>query len=266
MARTAKKLDFTSDFHTSLFLQKNGIYYCRIIHNATQEVIATRSTREKNESAARGVAGSLLSSLPLLEIFKDFQEKKKAKLSDSIPKGSAGQPVYTKLELKAMNVANYFIAFWDKNHSPYIQDRIMMGKPLSGKHLKESARFANDIIGTDAIFKTLPILYIDYTDIEEFFRRINQSYTPFTLKHIRETLSRGISYGSERGICRALILKDLPIPKTDGRERGSLTEEEVGKILAIETIPLWYTVDGKPEVGTRSSGKKGEKRQGIYRR
>jgi integrase len=266
MARLIKRADNTRDYHTSVFLHKNGTYYCRIIHNESLAVIATRSTGEQKEEKARVVAGSLLSTLPLQELYKDYLEKQKEKANKPLQPQVVDNRPYSRIALKEMNVADYFVAFWDKERGPYILDRVTMGKPLSAKHLKESSRIARDIIGRDSILKTIPIRDIDYTDIEEFFRRISKSYTPFTLKHVRETLSKGVTWGSERQICKVTILKDLPIPKTNGRERGILYQDEVDKILALETIPLWYTVEGTPRLTAKALGVKGGTRKGVYLR
>ena len=255
-----------------------------MIHDQTKTIICTYSTHQELEKKARLEATAQFSKLDLEQIYRAFIARQtqvpspKLRAHASKPKnpneaqlshGDSATPsamspqsdlslLYTNEELQAMNVAAYLQAFWDPQRSPYIHDRINMRKPLSGKYIHDNQKHTENYFLTDRIMRTLPISLLQYTNLEDFVRRlIAIRKTPYMIRHILDTLRTALSWGFLHAICDNISFKKLPIPEPEAEiPRGILTDEELNRIIELDAIPLWYAKDGEPHVSIRPTGKK----------
>lgn len=239
MSRPRKKHSLIEDFHVTIYCRSNHIYYYRIVHNESKAVIVERSTGENNLNKASLTAGAAFSQmedeLPIL--YRHYQEK------HSSEKEQSSNSIYTTFELKRMKAGEYFIAFWDEERSPYLYDKKNANKAISKKTIVDNTRYMKEV-DKDPILHTLLLKNLLYEDIETFFRGIRDQKSPYVLLHTRNAMRRAINWGSTRHICKNITFKELQLPTIPDTERGILTEEEVTKVLALETIPLWTSANG----------------------
>ena len=279
-----KKTSFGTFHYTLYRRKKTGVYSFRVIHDQTKTIIATYSTHQDLEKKARLEATAQFNALDLEQIYRTFLAKRvqvpspelrahaskpKKSSKDHSTKEAPWTPVevfpqsdlshlYTVGELQNMTVGAYVQAFWDPQRSPYINDRINMRKPLSGKYVHDNQKNAKNYFRTDRVMRTLPIRILQYTDLEDFVRRlIVIGKTPYMLRHILDTLRPALTWGSLHTICDSISFKKLPIPEPEeDHPRGILNDDEFNRIFDLDAIPIWFTKDGAPHISVRPTGKK----------
>ncbi|MFZ2635623.1 MAG: site-specific integrase [Rectinemataceae bacterium] len=271
----------SEDYYFTLYhRRKSSTWYCRIIHKDSGDIIATKSCSTTREDTARAVAGGILATLQLDQLYRDFQTRKKAREDKVYITTAPKLPLlysYTIPELKTKKAGDYFLAFWDKEKSPYILDKITMGEPLSGKYIYENARYMESIVAKDSTLREIPIKNIMYEDIESFVRRLNKDYKfkphkgYYVIKSVLDALQSALSWGSVRHICDPISFKKLPIPPKPKSTRGLLSDEEVNKILALPYCALWLEKDGTRRIDTKprarlSKGAENKEPQPVYLR
>jgi hypothetical protein len=151
--------------------------------------------------------------------------------------------------LADMNLANFLAWYWS-DEGLYVQDRAKAGRSLAGDYLRVARHYVPTYVQPWPAFAETALRRASFSLIDRFFREVRDagrasspgeplSRTMFDA--LRDALRGPLNWASARGLCKVVDYKSIVLPEKAERERGLLSDEEVGKILAIPTQQLWKT-------------------------
>lgn len=197
------------------------------------EVLATRSTGCTTQDEASAVIIQLLQELDLGEI-----EARKHQAAEE--KREADDRFFS------MTISAFLKWYWS-DEGYYIKDRKAAGEALASRYVSDALRYVEQYIAPWPGFEA-PLSRITFALVDRFFRaardfpRVSDpKKTPSRdmLDNMLNSIRAPINWASARGYCKPVDFSGIMLPKSTDRERDIFTDEEVAKILALPTQPLW---------------------------
>lgn len=212
----------------------------------------TASTKIKLEAHQRAAVILAMEDLEALAL-----QKKARKEADSVGKDEKEKALSQALKPEAwkiseMKVVDALRHFWDPDKSPYLLDLKDAGRPLSSHYTGENRKNVDRYISKYEPFKTIQIREISFASVDDFLRKLrHQGKSRHVINSVINTLRAPCTWLSARGTMQAISFKGITLPAKKSKERGILTNEEIDKILALPTPPIWYTEQNKPRIDTK---------------
>jgi integrase len=243
MRRTSSKNRFTYATFSRAASNGRPIVYVRFIDTETGEIIATRSTgieAEKTPKATeKAIKPKLTAFLTELNLTAIAKARDKARDADQA----------SDERLASMSVYDFVNWFWSED-SYYITERKDAGRPLSREYVETSKSYVRTTIKSFAEFRLNSLRDIHLSIVEAFVRKLRRAgKSRDVIKRNIDAIRTPINWARSRGLVESPFdFKSIVLPERINHERGILTEEEIGKIVALPYAKPWSEKTGEAKV------------------
>jgi len=236
MRRTSTKNHFTYNLYSRAASNGRSIVYVRFIDTETGEIVATRSTGKETEKAAKPRIAQFLAELDLKAIAKAKDRARDADRDDDE-------------RLAALSVYDFVNWFWS-DESYYITERRDAGRPLSKEYVETSRSYIRTTIKGFEQFRLTSLKDIHLSIIEAFIRKLRRAgKSRDVIKRNIDAIRTPLNWAQSRGLVDSPFdFKSIVLPERINHERGILTEDEIGKIVALPYAKPWNEAKGKVRV------------------
>lgn len=239
MAKSFSRTRFSHQLFTRPAKNGEKIYYVRFTDTQTGQVLATKSTGVSSLKETKPIITSFLSELDLDSLAKMKNSQLAARLSDDE-------------RLSNMSVYAFIQWFWSPD-SYYLSERADAGRPLSKSYIDDNHHYVEENVKSFEDFSNSPLKYIRLSHVEAFVRKLRRAgKSHFVIQRNIDALRTPINWAKARSLIEIPFeFKTLVLPKKDSRERGILSDDEIGKIVALQYAKTWVADSGKAHFDTR---------------
>ncbi|HQK09189.1 MAG TPA: tyrosine-type recombinase/integrase [Rectinema sp.] len=245
MSKTRKNSGITYSLYKRPTSAKHRLFYIKFWDEDKVNFL-TRSSKTEDEKEAHAEAGRILGEEDLkalalqkrIERSKEQQEKRRLEAELKALQGTEAD------RIAGLSVNEALKIFWDPERSPYLQDLKDAGRLLSNHYINENKRNIIKYLSKYGPFNSIKMKDISFAFIDEFFRHARHNgLSRYTINSILNTMRAPCTWISARGAMPQISFKGITLPEKKARERGLITPQELEKILALETAPVWFTRD-----------------------
>lgn len=235
MTRTTKNR-FTQQLFTRPASDGRSIVYVRFIDAESGLVLATRSTSLDSDSPAKDIKASVTS------ILADLNLEAIARMKDRARRAALDDDE----RIASMPAFEFFSWFWSDD-SYYITERQDAGRPLSKEYVETSKSYVRTTIKGFSDFRLTPLHDVHLSAIEAFVRKLRRAgKSRDVIKRNIDAIRTPINWAQSRGLIESPFdFKSIVLPERTNRERGILTEEEIGEIVALPYAKPWNEKTGE---------------------
>jgi integrase len=244
MRRTSSKNRFTYATFSRAASNGRPIVYVRFIDMESGEIIATRSTGIEAEKTPKATEKAIKPKIA--EFLAELNLDAIAKARDKAQ--AAGQADDERLA--DMPVYDFVNWFWSDD-SYYITERKDAGRPLSQEYVETSKSYVRTTIKGFSDFRLTSLHDVHLSMIEAFVRKLRRAgKSRDVIKRNIDAIRTPINWAQSRGLVDSSFdFKSIVLPERINHERGILTEEEIGRIVALPYAKPWGEKAGKIRIG-----------------